>query len=137
MRRYSSIECALTPARPWRDPCSQAGVRCSLSRTRFGSSDIVDDIEPRAGFAEVQFDRSGVADHAHGTVDDILQNRFQTPAAHLLDFDGSQMCADEHFLSERTQQVEGEHAAEQYDFVDAEFAGGELLTVQADQAAPA
>ena len=101
----------------------------SLSWSQPRSGDVLDDIEPRTGFAEVQLDGSAVADHTHGTVDDVLQNRFQSPATHL-DLHRSQMAAGNDFLPERAQQVEGEHAAQQHDPVHAELAGGQLLDVE-------
>ena len=100
-----------------------------LSRAQSGSGDVFDDIEPRTGFAEVQLDGSAVADHTHGAVNDVLQNRLQPPAAHL-DLYGSQICPGDDFLPERAQEVEGEHAAQQHDAVHAELAGGQLLDVE-------
>jgi hypothetical protein len=77
----------------------------------------------------VQLDRSAVADHTHGAVNDVLQNRLQPPATDL-DLHGSQMAAGDDFLPERAQQVEGEHAAQQHDPVHAKLAGGQLLDVE-------
>ena len=52
------------------------------------SGRIFDDLTPCTDFAEVPFDRSGVADNAHGTIDDVLQHGLQSPTIHL-DFTGA------------------------------------------------
>jgi hypothetical protein len=60
----------------------------------------------------VQFDTPGVTDDARCTVNDVLQNGFETPATYC-DLLGCERGTVDHFLSESAQEVEGQHAAQQ------------------------
>jgi hypothetical protein len=66
-----------------------------------------------------------VADDAHRTIDDVPQNRFQTPAAYL-DPDRSHLRAGDGLLLDHAQSVEGDHGAEHDDLVHTKFARGQL-----------
>ena len=47
-----------------------------------GSCNISDDVEPGTAFSIMQFDPSGVMHDAHGAINDVLQNGFETPATY-------------------------------------------------------
>lgn len=80
--------------------------------------DVSYHIEPRAAFAEVQLDASGVPNESDSAVDDVLQNGFKPPSANgqLL---RRKRLALEHLLPEHAQEIERHHGAKQDDLVGA------------------
>ncbi len=66
---------------------------------------------------------------AHGAINDVLQNGFETPATYC-NLLGGQRGAADHFLSESPQEVEGGHAAQKDNLVYAEFARRQTLDIQ-------
>ena len=91
-----------------------------------GSSNVFDELEPKASLAEMELNLTGVADDANGTVNDVLQNCFQAPASHL-DIDGRQVRPSDDLLADHSQDIQGKCCAQHDDLVHAKFTGRQLL----------
>ena len=66
---------------------------------------------------------------AHGAINNVLQNGFETPATYGNLLWGERGAAD-HFLSESAQEVEGEHATQKNNFIYAEFSRRQTLDIE-------